>query len=83
MISLISVCVDANSSHLLGTRYGPAAIRAALSSGSGNSSAESSVEVVSYLDDLGDIAVANEIDLCDELLACGFKLTSRGLMELV
>lgn len=60
MISLIGVCIDANSSHLLGTADGPAAIRAALHSGSGNSSAESSVEVLAHLDDFGDVTVANE-----------------------
>lgn len=42
-------------------RRSPAAIRAALHSGSGNHSSEASVEVVGELDDIGDIAVANEV----------------------
>ncbi len=61
MISLLGVPLDANSSHLRGPALGPAAIRAALHSGSGNHSSEASVEVVGELDDIGDIAVANEV----------------------
>jgi agmatinase len=60
MISLLGVALDANSSHLAGPALGPAAIRAALYSGSHNSSTESSVEVMRHLDDLGDVAIANE-----------------------
>lgn len=60
MIALFGVAVDANSSHLFGSAAGPAAIRAALHSGSHNSSSEASVEVLAHLDDLGDVAVANE-----------------------
>ncbi len=59
-ISLLGIPIDANSSHLVGTADGPAAIRAALHSGSGNHSTESSMVVVPHLDDLGDVAVANE-----------------------
>jgi arginase len=61
MISLLGVPLDANSSHLRGPALGPAAIRAALHSGSGNHSSEASVEVVGELDDIGDVAVANEV----------------------
>lgn len=60
MISLLGVPLDANSSFLAGPALGPAAIRAALHSGSGNHAAESSVEVVGELDDLGDVEIANE-----------------------
>ncbi len=60
MISLLGVPLDANSSHLMGPALGPAAIRAALHSGSGNHSSEASVEVVDQLDDLGDVVIANE-----------------------
>lgn len=60
-ISLLGVPLDANSSHLLGAAAGPAAIRAALHSGSGNHATEASVDVVPFLDDLGDIEVANEV----------------------
>ncbi len=60
MISLLGIGIDANSSHMMGTAEGPAAIRRALHSGSGNSSAESSVEVISHIEDLGDLPVANE-----------------------
>jgi len=60
MISLLGVALDANSSHLPGTALGPAAIRASLHSGSGNHSSERSIEVVEHLDDLGDVAIANE-----------------------
>lgn len=59
MISLLGVPLDANSSHLVGAAAGPAALRAALHSGSGNDSTESSVEVVPLLDDLGDVTITN------------------------
>ncbi len=60
MISLIGVPLDANSSHLFGAAGGPAAIRAALGSGAHNSASEATVEVVSLLDDVGDVCIANE-----------------------
>ena len=60
MITLLGVPLDANSSHLFGTAAGPASIRVALHSGSGNDSTESSVEVVPLLDDVGDVEIANE-----------------------
>lgn len=59
-ISLLGVALDANSSHLRGAAHGPAAIRAALHSGSHNSSSEASIEVLAHLDDIGDVAIANE-----------------------
>lgn len=61
MISLLGVPLDANSSHMRGPALGPAAIRAALHSGSGNHSSEASVEVVGELDDIGDVDVANVV----------------------
>ena len=60
VISLLGVPLDANSSHLFGPAAGPAAIRAALGSGSHNSSSEASIEVLDHLDDIGDVGVANE-----------------------
>lgn len=60
MISLIGVPLDANSSHLFGSAQGPLAIRAALYSDSHNAYSEASIEVLSHLDDLGDLAVVNE-----------------------
>lgn len=60
-ISLLGIPLDANSSHLMGAADGPSAIRAAMHSGSGNHATESSIEVVPLLDDLGDVAVANEL----------------------
>ena len=60
VISLIGVPLDANSSHLFGAAEGPTAIRAALHSGSGNDTTESSVVVVPVLDDIGDVAISNE-----------------------
>ncbi len=60
MITLLGLPLDANSSHLFGAAAGPASIRAALHSGSGNDSTESSVEVVPLLDDVGDVEIANE-----------------------
>ena len=59
MISLLGVPLDANSSHLFGAALGPSAVRTALHSGSGNHSTESSVEVVQFLDDLGDVTITN------------------------
>ena len=61
MISLLGVGLDANSSHLRGAARGPAAIRAALHSGSGNHATERSVEVVASLEDLGDVAIDNVV----------------------
>ncbi len=88
VISLLGVPVDANSSHLVGSAAGPAAIRAALHSGSHNTSSESSVEVVGHLDDVGDVPVANQrasaadADLITEAiadqLAAGRQVISLG-----
>lgn len=61
MISLLGVPLDANSSHRFGPAGGPAAIRAALGSGSHNSVSEATVEVISLLDDVGDVEVTNEV----------------------
>lgn len=75
MISLIGVPLDANSSHLYGAALGPSAIRTALNSESHNSYTEESVEVLSQLDDLGDIPIANrrgshdDADLITEAIA--------------
>lgn len=60
MISLLGVPLDANSSYLRGAAGGPSAIRAALHSESHNSSSEASVEVLTHLDDRGDVAIANQ-----------------------
>jgi agmatinase len=59
-ISLLGVALDANSSYLTGAAAGPAAIRSALHSGSGNDSTEAGRPVVPLLDDVGDVAIANE-----------------------
>ncbi len=58
-IVLVGIPLDANSSHRFGCAEGPAAIRAALHSGSGNSSTERGREVLSHLDDAGDLVIAN------------------------
>lgn len=58
-IVLLGVPLDANSSHVFGCAEGPAAIRKALHSGSGNGATESGLEVVSRIDDRGDLSVAN------------------------
>ncbi len=58
-IVLLGVPLDANSSHMFGCAAGPAAIRAALHSGSGNASTERGNEVVDRLDDQGDLPVEN------------------------
>ncbi len=65
-ISLVGVPLDANSSHLRGAAAGPAAIRAAMHSGSGNHATEASVEVVPLLDDIGDLAISNEVGSTDD-----------------
>lgn len=65
-ISVVGVPLDGNSSHLRGAAGGPAAIRAALHSGSGNHATESSVEVVGRLDDLGDLELTNEPGSTDD-----------------
>ena len=61
MISLLGIPLDANSSHLRGCAAGPAAMREALHSGSGNQVTEATVDVVSQLDDLGDVDLSNEV----------------------
>lgn len=58
-ISLLGIPLDANSSFLFGCASGPAAIRAALHSTSGNDATERSVHVVPLLDDVGDVGVTN------------------------
>jgi agmatinase len=65
-IVLLGIPLDANSSHRFGCAEGPAAIRAALHSGSGNSSTERGHEVLSHLDDAGDLAIANTAGSTDD-----------------
>jgi agmatinase len=87
-ISLLGVPVDANSSFMFGCSQGPAAIRAALHSSSGNDANEAAVDVTPMLDDLGDVPVANEVgsvadataitDAVREQLAAGRQLISIG-----
>ena len=60
-IVVLGVPIDANSSHRRGCAAGPAAIRAALGSGSGNDVTEAGVDVVSRLVDDGDVDVANDV----------------------
>ncbi|MGA9277540.1 agmatinase family protein [Ilumatobacter sp.] len=59
-ISLLGIPLDANSSFMFGCAGGPAAIRAALHSTSGNDATEASVNVTPQLDDLGDLGITNE-----------------------
>jgi arginase len=65
-VVLLGIPLDANSSHRFGCAEGPAAIRAALHSGSGNSSTERGHEVLSHLDDVGDLAIANTAGSIDD-----------------
>jgi arginase len=60
LISLLGLPLDANSSFRFGCAQGPAAIRAALRSPSGNDANEASVHVTPLIDDLGDVAIDNE-----------------------
>ena len=59
-LGMLGLPLDANSSHRAGCAGGPAAIRGALFSTSGNAATEAGVEVVGLLDDLGDLDLANE-----------------------
>ncbi len=59
-ISLLGIPLDANSSFLFGCAEGPDAIRAALRSESSNRASERSVDVLSVLDDVGDVDISNE-----------------------
>lgn len=59
-ISLLGIPLDANSSFMFGCAGGPDAIRAALHSESGNDATEASLAVTPLLDDIGDVAIANE-----------------------
>jgi arginase len=83
---------DANSSHLSGCAAGPAAIRAALHSGSGNDATEHGLSVVAELTDLGDLELQNAIgdldanwadadvitDAIDAQIAAGNRVISLG-----
>lgn len=60
-ITLVGLPWDANSSYLVGCAAGPTAIRAALSSGSANEATEAGIDVMSRLDDVGDLELDNEI----------------------
>ncbi|MGB0113595.1 MAG: agmatinase [Ilumatobacteraceae bacterium] len=60
-VVLLGVPWDANSSYRFGCAAGPAAIRTALHSGSGNHATEHGLDVVSSLADLGDLDLANEL----------------------
>jgi len=59
-LALLGLPLDANSSHLFGCAGGPAAIRKALRSGSGNDATERGIDVVTALGDVGDVALTNE-----------------------
>ncbi|NND75210.1 MAG: agmatinase [Ilumatobacter sp.] len=59
-IVVLGIPWDANSSHRFGCAAGPAAIRAALHSGSGNDATEHGRPVVPELHDLGDLELLNE-----------------------
>ncbi len=58
---VLGVPWDANSSHLYGCAAGPAAIRAALHSGSGNDATEHGLNIVAELTDLGDLELQNAV----------------------
>ncbi|WP_040496152.1 agmatinase [Ilumatobacter nonamiensis] len=58
-IALLGIPLDANSSFMFGCAAGPAAIRAALHSTSGNEATERSVEVIPLLRDVGDVGITN------------------------
>ncbi|MGI9600852.1 MAG: agmatinase [Acidimicrobiales bacterium] len=60
-VALVGIPIDANSSHRFGAEAGPAAIRGALHSGSGNQFTEHGVDALAALDDLGDLAVENAL----------------------
>ena len=87
-ISLLGIAADANSSFLAGCALGPAAIRGALRSDSGNDANEASVSVTPHLDDLGDVDIANVANSSDDAdaitaavrgqLAAGRRVISIG-----
>ena len=87
-ISLLGIPLDANSSFMAGPALGPDAIRASLHSTSGNDANEASVHVTPLLDDIGDVALANErgsyadadaiTAAVREQLAAGRQLISLG-----
>ena len=87
-ISLLGVPLDANSSFMFGCAQGPAAIRGALHSASGNDATEASVHVTALLDDVGDVEITNEVgsradaaaitDAVRGQLAAGRQLISIG-----
>ncbi len=58
-IALLGIPLDANSSHLFGAANAPAAIRRVLHSGSGNHVTEQGVDVVSHIEDHGDLTLEN------------------------
>ncbi len=59
LVSLLGVPLDANSSFLRGCAEAPAAVRAALHSGSANTATEAGLDVVPLIDDLGDLVLDN------------------------
>lgn len=59
-IALVGIPLDANSSYLFGCADGPAAIRRALRSGSGNDADERGEDVVSAIGDAGDVDLDNQ-----------------------
>ena len=58
-ISMMGVPLDANSSFLRGCAEAPAAVRAALHSGSANAATEAGLDIVPLIDDLGDLLLDN------------------------
>jgi arginase family enzyme len=86
-VVLLGIPLDANSSHRFGCAEGPAAIRAALHSGSGNSSTERGHEVLSHLDDVGDLAITNTAGTIDDAdrvtqAADGYLESGRHIISL-
>ena len=80
-LGMLGLPLDANSSHRAGCAGGPAAIRGALFSTSGNAATEAGVEVVGLLDDLGDLDLANEpasVDDADRITTDGRARCGAG-----
>ncbi len=76
-ITLLGIPLDANSSFLSGCAHGPAAIRAALASHSGNEATEASFDVVPLIDDVGDVAIDNERGSRDDADAITSAVTDQ------
>lgn len=82
-LSLLGVPLDFNSSYLRGAAEGPAAVREALRCSSSNSSSEDGRDIVSLIQDAGDVLLTDEVNWMDAIRQSVSRLHQADALPLV